>query len=174
MSIHDIYDANKKKTGDKFSSKANDLRTPDEFSLNVIVFALFEGKILIGCNEDKTSFFTIEDLVEADESSVRAAERIIYRATGLSVEGTDLKLLTTKCLDNNFYDAWLLELDYSNNDIDRVLSNDDIIVISRDTFEKMIENNDFAQEIELSDLDLIFGEKDAKKVRPLIRKSNLY
>ncbi len=174
MSIHDIYDADKKKTGHKFSSKANDLRDDDEYSLNVLVFVILEGKLIVCTNDDKTSFYTIEDLVEADESSVRAAERVLYKSLAYSVNGSDLKLVATKCIDNNFYDVWSIELNYSSHGVDSILDRDDVILITRETFEEMIENRDFNYNIKKESLDLLLGDKNAVKVRPLIRKSNLY
>ncbi len=174
MSIHDIYDEHKRKTGNKFSLKADDLRGDDEYSLNVIVFALLDDKVVIACNEDKSKFYTLNGLVDENESSIRAVERLAYSATQFDIDINNTKILTTRCINNNFYDIWLVKVQFSF-EIEKIIENrDDLIFVDRDTFEKMIENNDFLEQIEIGDVDLIFGKKNASKVRPLIRKTNTY
>ncbi len=169
MSIHDIYDANRVKTGLKFSEKTDYLRSEDEYSLTANVFVVVDEILYLVSNEDQTKFSAIKVLLDENESSARACERLIYKNFGVEVEPKDIKIFTTKTVGNNIYDYWI----FKTENIEFETMPDNCIRVVRDVFKEMVAKEDFIDEITEADLNVIFDDPNKVKTKKLVYKKTV-
>lgn len=174
MSIHDIYDVNKNKTGNKFILQANHMRTKDEYSLNVFVFVVKKNKVYLLKDDETSKFYSLSDILLEDESSIDAAKRVLFSNLSIDANVFELKIFSTIISANNIIDYWLYKVDDEFDLDDFANQNKKITFFDRDEFEKILERHEFDGVIDFDNLDLIFGPRNKVKRKKLIIKNNLY
>ncbi len=173
MSYHDIYTENRTLTGHKFSDKTDYLRSDDEFSLNVKVFIGFDDFIILKkFGEENVEFDTYTERLLEGESSVYCAKRFLSHELSIEVDTNKLKIFATRIKNNDIIDYWVYR---AAVDFEKILEeNDDLVVVKKDVFEQMLEQDDFKDYFTDSEINSIFDIKIKPAQRPLIFKSNKY
>ncbi len=170
MSYHDIYGKNRERTGLKFSDKTSNLRSEDEYSLNVRGFVGFDDFVFLKRREDGI-LYPLTTLLQEGETSIMAFERIVYNAFGFDIFREKAKLMASKTESNDFFDYWLYREPFDYNEEDLAARN--IVKVKYSQLEEIEENGEYFEVTPDKIVHEVFGIIMKPTTRPLIRKSNV-
>lgn len=171
MPFYNIYDEKRNKTGAIFNNKTDNMRTLDEFSLNVVLWIKILDTVVLIKNDDDT-FYGIETRLYEDETSISAVERMVFEMFSIEINRMDFRIVEIKKEKNDFLDFWVCE---NVQELNRLIHEDDrFIKVTLEELNSLSENNKLKRNLTKRDLDNIFGTIKVAEKNKFIIKSNLY